>query len=96
MEQNGYSQGNTLFNGREFFGQRFQRYSGKAKSGNQSVLEIIPEETIYMVACKSAIKANRSMSPMEIKGLLNDLVNTENPYTCIHGRPIIISISKKN
>jgi len=60
-----------------------------------SVLEIIPEETIYMMACKSAIKANRAMSQMEIQGLVKDLVNCENPYTCVHGRPIIISMGKK-
>ena len=81
--------------GGSFSGRDFRDILEKLSQETKGVLEIIPEETIYMMACKSAIKANRSMSPMEIKGLLNDLVNTENPYTCIHGRPIIISISKK-
>ena len=60
-----------------------------------SVSEIIPEETIYIMACKSAIKANKHMSTMEIEGLVKELINTENPYTCVHGRPIIISINKR-
>ena len=30
----------------------------------------------------------------EIKGLLKDLSRTENPYTCPHGRPVIIKMTK--
>jgi DNA mismatch repair protein MutL len=60
-----------------------------------AVSEIIPEETLYMMACQSAIKANRSMSVMEIRGLVEDLVKLKNPYTCVHGRPIIISMNRK-
>lgn len=60
-----------------------------------SASEIIPEETLYMMACKSAIKANRTMSTMEIRGLVSELAKTQNPYTCVHGRPVIISMSKK-
>ena len=48
-----------------------------------------------MMACKSAIKANRSMSVIEIRGLVEQLANAENPYTCVHGRPVIISMTKK-
>jgi DNA mismatch repair protein MutL len=48
-----------------------------------------------MMACKSAIKANRNMSVIEIRGLVEQLANTENPYTCVHGRPVIISMTKK-
>lgn len=72
-----------------------ERLNGEVSPGSSSVSEIIPEETIYMMACKSAIKANRRMSTMEIEGLVKELVATTNPYTCVHGRPIIISIKKR-
>jgi len=78
-----------------FSGMDFRDIIGKLSQEVNGVLEIIPEETIYMMACKSAIKANRTMSEMEIRSLLKDLAACENPYTCVHGRPIIISISKK-
>lgn len=78
-----------------FSARDFRDILGKLSHEVNGVLEIIPEETIYMMACKSAIKANRSMSIMEIKSLVKDLTSTENPYTCVHGRPIIISIGKK-
>lgn len=82
--------------GGNFSSRDFRDILGKLSQEVNSVLEIIPEETIYMMACKSAIKANRTMSTMEIESLLKDLVNSENPYTCIHGRPIIINISKRD
>jgi len=81
--------------GEGFSGRDFRDILGKLGQEASAVLEIIPEETIYMMACKSAIKANRSMSPVEIKSLVNELAGSENPYTCVHGRPIIISIGKK-
>ncbi len=59
------------------------------------VSDMIPEETLYMMACKSAIKANRKMTDIEIRALVDELANTDDLYTCVHGRPVIISISKK-
>ncbi|HEY8500876.1 MAG TPA: DNA mismatch repair endonuclease MutL [Clostridia bacterium] len=59
------------------------------------VSDMIPEETLYMMACKSAIKANRKMTDIEIRGLVDELAKTDNLYTCVHGRPVIISIGRK-
>jgi DNA mismatch repair protein MutL len=59
------------------------------------VSDMIPEETLYMMACKSAIKANRKMTDMEIRGLVDELAKTDGLYTCVHGRPVIISMGKK-
>lgn len=46
------------------------------------------------LACKKSIKANQYVSSLEISYLLHDLAKCENPYTCPHGRPVIISYSK--
>ncbi|MGJ7045621.1 DNA mismatch repair endonuclease MutL [Thermoanaerobacterium thermosulfurigenes] len=54
----------------------------------------LKEETIIMMACKKAVKAMDSLSKEEINSLFNDLKVTENPYTCPHGRPVIVSIKK--
>lgn len=54
----------------------------------------LKEENIIMMACKSAVKAMDSLSDDEIYQLFNDLKITESPYTCPHGRPVIISIKK--
>lgn len=45
------------------------------------------------ISCKGAIKANKSLSVIEIDALLTQLRNCENPYTCPHGRPTLIKLS---
>lgn len=52
------------------------------------------DEAIYAIACKAAVKANRRMDDMEIKKLLEDLMLLGNPYTCPHGRPALVRISR--
>ena len=46
------------------------------------------------LACKKSIKANEYHNQVEIEYMLDDLKNTSNPYTCPHGRPIIIKFDK--
>ncbi|UYO37015.1 DNA mismatch repair endonuclease MutL [Bacillus zhangzhouensis] len=48
------------------------------------------EEAAIMMSCKSSIKANRHLRHDEIKALLDKLRQTKDPFTCPHGRPIII------
>ncbi|WP_045506077.1 DNA mismatch repair endonuclease MutL [Bacillus amyloliquefaciens] len=48
------------------------------------------EEAAIMMSCKGSIKANRHLRNDEIKALLDDLRRTADPFTCPHGRPIII------
>lgn len=57
------------------------------------------EADLYKImkkACKRAVKANDKLSQMEVENLIHDLSQCENPYTCPHGRPTIIDMSKKN
>ena len=46
------------------------------------------------MACKMSIKGNEAITLEDMEYLLNKLVKTDNPYTCPHGRPTIISYSK--
>jgi len=55
----------------------------------------ISDEALYMISCKGALKANRPLSKEEIRGLLESLCTLENPYTCVHGRPVILTMEKK-
>ncbi|MDR2822883.1 MAG: DNA mismatch repair endonuclease MutL [Acholeplasmatales bacterium] len=47
------------------------------------------------VSCKGAVKANHQLSIFEINTLISDLRKCDNPYTCPHGRPVMILISDK-
>jgi len=49
---------------------------------------------IIQKSCKNAIKAFDKLEYIEIHELIDLLKNLKSPYTCPHGRPIIISISK--
>lgn len=46
------------------------------------------------MACKAAVKGNMKLSYQEADALVDKLLSLENPYTCPHGRPTIISMSK--
>lgn len=50
---------------------------------------------IASMSCKAAVKGNQILSLPEIKHLLEELMQCENPYTCPHGRPTMISMTKK-
>lgn len=55
------------------------------------------EADIYKImrkACKASVKAGDDLSDIEIEALIRDLKNCENPYTCPHGRPTIVEVSK--
>ncbi len=51
------------------------------------------EEAAIMMSCKGSIKANRHLRNDEIQALLDELRRTTDPFTCPHGRPIIIHTS---
>jgi DNA mismatch repair protein MutL len=51
-------------------------------------------ELIAMAACKAAVKAGDSMNETEAHALIAQLLSLNNPFTCPHGRPTIIEITK--
>lgn len=50
----------------------------------------IREEAAIMMSCKKSIKANHYLQKHEMERLLADLKNAEQPFTCPHGRPVIV------
>ncbi|GKV67875.1 DNA mismatch repair protein MutL [Sporosarcina sp. NCCP-2716] len=48
------------------------------------------EETAIMMSCKRSIKANHYLTAGDMQRLLKDLGDADNPYTCPHGRPVLI------
>ena len=46
------------------------------------------------MACKMSIKGNDAITIQDMEYLLNKLIQTDNPYTCPHGRPTIIKYTK--
>src|SRR5699024_3399157 len=59
------------------------------KDGTINV-EKIREELAILMSCKRSIKANHYLNTDEMTRLLEDLRMMEDPFTCPHGRPVII------
>lgn len=51
------------------------------------------EELAIMMSCKKSIKANHYLKNNEMADLINQLRQMEDPFTCPHGRPIIINFT---
>ena len=52
------------------------------------------EKFIATVACKAAVKANMALTSQEVESLMDKLLKLPNPFTCPHGRPTVIKMSK--
>ncbi|NDO19128.1 DNA mismatch repair endonuclease MutL [Lachnospiraceae bacterium MD329] len=53
------------------------------------------ERLLYTVACKGAVKANMAMGMQEMEALVRNVLRLKNINTCPHGRPIVVTMSKK-
>ena len=51
------------------------------------------EEAAIMMSCKKSIKANYYLTKEQMIVLLDDLRKADNPFTCPHGRPVMIHFS---
>ena len=51
-------------------------------------------DALYSLACHSSVRANKVLSMAEMKALCDELKNI--PATCPHGRPVKVTLSKKD
>ena len=58
------------------------------RGGNDAV-----RDKLIMRSCKSAVKANDSLSELEINDLMRRLAGCANPFSCPHGRPTFIKVT---
>ncbi len=52
-------------------------------------------EKVASMSCKAAVKGRTKISAAEADELIDELMGLENPYACPHGRPIIVSVSRR-
>ena len=63
-------------------------------TNERTSIKDVEERFIATVACKAAVKANMDLSVPEVENLIQSLLSLNNPYTCPHGRPTTIKISR--
>lgn len=59
-------------------------------NGNRADVKKLREDAAIMMSCKRSIKANHYLQKQDMEQLLADLKRAEQPFTCPHGRPVII------
>ena len=52
------------------------------------------DKFIATIACKAAVKAKMKLDEQEVKSLMKKLLELPNPFTCPHGRPTAIKMTK--
>ena len=62
--------------------------------GREVSIAKLREAVAIMMSCKKSIKANQYINEAEVRGLLEHLCSCMQPYTCPHGRPIIVKLTK--
>ena len=63
-------------------------------SVSRTAKQEIEERFIATVACKAAVKANMALTKEEVDSLMDKLLTLPNPFTCPHGRPTAIKMTK--
>src|SRR5690606_3769532 len=53
-----------------------------------------PHEVCAQLACRAAIKAGQVLNERQMRQLLEELSQADNPFACPHGRPIVIEVAK--
>ena len=71
-----------------------QFIEGVLQKNSTPTIEKLLEEWIYLLACKESIKAQDSLSLLEMEQLIALLGKSHNPYTCPHGRPTMVKMTR--
>ncbi len=72
----------------------FVELAGDLLGDGRGEIEERRDRAMYTLACKSAIKANKDLSPREMEILIGRALALEGISTCPHGRPISVKITK--
>lgn len=76
--------------------QSIQNILSEVLNGWESrTVQEVKTDLLKMMACKAAVKAGDPLDTSEWSSLLEQLLKTENPFTCPHGRPIVIRLTTR-
>ena len=79
-------------NTKEIFLETLDEIDTVARTAKQE----LEEKFLATVACKAAVKANMALRKEEVESLMKQLLKLPNPFSCPHGRPTVIKMSKND
>lgn len=80
------------FNNREIFLETLDGINTVARTAKQEV----EDKFLATIACKAAVKAHMALSKEEVDSLMSQLLKLPNPFSCPHGRPTVIKMTKND
>lgn len=80
------------FNTKEIFLETLDEIDTVARTAKQEV----ENKFLATVACKAAVKAHMALNKEEVDSLMKQLLKLPNPFSCPHGRPTVIKMSKND
>jgi DNA mismatch repair protein MutL len=80
------------FDTKEIFLETLDEIDTVARTAKQEV----ENKFLATVACKAAVKAHMALNKEEVDSLMKQLMKLPNPFSCPHGRPTIIKMSKND
>ena len=80
------------FNNKEIFLETLDEIDTVARTARQE----LEDKFLATVACKAAVKAKMALSKEEVDALMKQLLKLPNPFSCPHGRPTVIKMTKND
>ena len=77
-------------NTRDLFLETLDEINSVSRTAKQE----IENKFLATIACKAAVKAHMVLTKEEVESLMDELLKLTNPFTCPHGRPTVIKMSK--
>jgi DNA mismatch repair protein MutL len=72
-----------------FLGDILDNAGGKPPENSRAMERLISR------ACRASVMMNDALKPEESAALIEELFACENPYTCPHGRPVFIELTRE-
>ncbi len=63
------------------------------EEGKNITQQDLREEILHYAACHSAIRAGEVLTIRQMRQVIMELLNTEHPFTCPHGRPCMVEVT---
>ena len=73
----------------------FMEMASYLTDGVSGLTEDIFVTKLATMGCKAAVKGNQKITVEEVKTLMDRLMALKDPYTCPHGRPTIVKMTKE-
>ncbi len=65
-------------------------------SGEGSTAQDSKEAAVRTMACHLSIRAGERLTPKKVLGLLRSMASARDPLTCVHGRPTVLRIRRRD